>query len=149
MGTWRGEGQGSYPTISSFGYVEEITFSHVGKPFLSYTQKTRDRKTDLPLHAESGYLRLVGPAKVELVLAHPTGILEALAGSFQANSADGHEGGLFDLASTEVVGTATSVPVDSTSRVITVAGDILSYDFAMAAAGQPHTHHLSAELRRV
>ena len=33
MGTWRGPGEGHYPTIADFGYLEELIFSHVGKPF--------------------------------------------------------------------------------------------------------------------
>lgn len=150
LGTWRGSGEGSYPTIDGFGYVEEITFGHVGKPFLAYAQKTRHVTTDLPLHAESGYLRPVGlgpsgDGSIEFVLAHPTGLLESLAGRFTATD----DGGTFELACPTMGTTASAVDVAATERRITVAGDTLTYDVAMAAVGQPLTHHLSATLHRV
>ena len=57
LGTWRGEGEGSYPTIEPFRYSEEISFTQVGKPFLAYRQATVNLATGLPAHAEAGYWR--------------------------------------------------------------------------------------------
>ena len=69
LGIWRGEGEGSYPTIEPFRYSEEISFTHVGKPFLAYRQATVNLATGLPAHAEAGYWRPAGEGRVELVMA--------------------------------------------------------------------------------
>lgn len=38
LGTWRGQGEGGFPTISSFTYGEELQFSHPGnKVFISFS----------------------------------------------------------------------------------------------------------------
>ncbi|NIQ59684.1 MAG: FABP family protein, partial [Gemmatimonadetes bacterium] len=76
LGVWRGRGDGHYPTIEPFGYLEEISFSPgPGKPFVHYTQRTRDPGSGAPLHTECGYLRPAGPGRAELVLVSPTGII--------------------------------------------------------------------------
>ena len=75
IGTWKGEGAGSYPTIDDFVYSEEITFADVGKPFLHYVQKTRG-PSGAPMHTETGYLRIPGNGTAEFVLTQPTGQAE-------------------------------------------------------------------------
>jgi hypothetical protein len=144
LGTWAGEGEGHYPTIEPFAYREEVTFGHVGKPFLAYRQSTVRLDTGLPAHAEAGYLRGVGGGRAELVMAHPTGIAEVAAGDVSVTG----DGLVLHLQSTDVVGTATAKDVRSVERTFTVAGDVLHYDLSMGAVGQDHQHHLSATLHR-
>lgn len=142
LGTWAGPGAGSYPTIEPFEYLEEITFGHVGKPFLAYGQKTRDASTGLPLHAETGYWRPAGPGRVEVVLSHPSGLLELQLGTI--------EGTVIELRSSAVVGTPTAKPVTEVHRRFELSddGQVITYDLSMAAMGLGLTHHLHAELRR-
>jgi hypothetical protein len=144
LGTWAGTGAGSYPTIEPFRYREEVTFGHAGKPFLAYRQATVRLDTGLPAHAEAGYLRGTGGNRVELVLAHPTGIAELAEGEVTVTEA----GLVLRLASVAVARTATAKEVTRVDRTITVEGDVLRYELAMAAVGQQHQHHLAAELQR-
>ena len=76
LGSWKGKGTGDYPDIDPFEYLEVSTFTHVGKPFIAYAQRTRDLATGEPLHAETGYLRPVDAGRAEFVIAQPTGIVE-------------------------------------------------------------------------
>lgn len=52
LGTWRGAGEGEYPTIKPFRYHEEVRFTHNGKPFLIYSQRTEAIDTGQPMHGE-------------------------------------------------------------------------------------------------
>src|SRR5262249_53330874 len=53
LGIWAGQGAGDYPTIEPFRYSEEGGFTHVGKPFLSYSQRTRAAHDRRPMHAQT------------------------------------------------------------------------------------------------
>jgi nitrobindin-like protein len=145
LGTWTGRGAGEYPTIESFGYLEEITFGHVGKPFLTYSQKTKsDDETGRPLHAEVGYVRAPSPGRAEWVLAHPTGITEIEEGTLTIDGTTI----VMELTTTTIGLTATAKDVTSLGRSIRIDGDELTYELRLGAVGQPLQHHLGATLRR-
>jgi THAP4-like, heme-binding beta-barrel domain len=145
LGSWQGRGSGEYPTIEPFEYVEEVTFSHVGKPFLIYGQKTRSAVDGLPLHAETGYLRVPRYNEVELVLAHPSGITEIEVGRYVTDGTTVE----FEMETTHVGLTPTAKEVTSLGRRFRLDGDELTYSVQMGAVGQPLQHHLSAVLHRM
>jgi hypothetical protein len=141
LGTWSGEGHGDYLTVDPFGYREESVFWHVGKPFIGYGQRTWATKDGRPSHCETGFWRCAGEGRVELVLAHPNGLVEV---------SEGHRTGTaIALSSTVVAGTSTAKDVSAVSRHIQVDGDELTYRLEMAAVGVPLAFHLGARLRRV
>ena len=144
LGTWAGAGAGAYPTIASFGYREEIAIGHVGKPFLTYSQRTRATDDGRPLHAETGYLRSPAPGRIELVIAHPTGVTEIDEGSLSIES----DGLTIEVASTTIGLTGSAKSITALSRSFDLTGDELTYRVSMAAVGVPLTHHLAATLRR-
>lgn len=141
VGRWRGPGRGEYPTITPFEYVEELTFTDVGKPFLVYGQRTWSPQ-GAPMHVETGYLRVAGDA-VELVLAQPTGQTELAEGPL-TTAPDGFTAELHS----RVVNAASAKTVDATVRHLRLTGDELTTRFAMAAVGVPMTHHLGSVLTR-
>ena len=139
LGSWMGEGKGFYTTIQPFEYGEEIRLSHVGKPFLAYTQRTWALDDGRPLHSETGFWRMAGADRVELVIAHPNGHAEIAEGELRGTS--------ISLATTTIASTSTAKQVDVLERQINVAGETLTYELRMAAVGQPLEGHLQAELR--
>ena len=144
LGTWSGRGSGAYPTIAGFDYLEDVTVGHTGKPFLAYTQRTRS-PDGAPMHAEVGYLRMPTPGRVELILAHPTGITEIDEGTVSV-----HDGGVLtiEVRSTSIGRSASAKEVVALERSFRLDGDDLLYTVRMGAVGQPLQYHLSATLSR-
>jgi hypothetical protein len=141
LGTWAGEGEGWYPTVSDFAYGEETVFGHVGKPFLHYRQRTWALDNGRPLHAEMGFLRPSGGGtRAELVVAHPSGVAEVAEGLVDGSS--------LRLATTALASSGTAKSVTALERDIVVVDDRLSYVVRMAAVGQPLVDHLAAALVR-
>ncbi|MFI1913058.1 peroxynitrite isomerase [Nocardia sp. NPDC020380] len=144
LGVWRGRGQGEYPTIKNFEYLEEVHFGHVGRPFLTYRQRTRAADDGRPMHSETGYLRAISEDRVELILAHPTGITEICEGTLVTDD----DGMRIELDSTAIGMSTSAKSVTALGRTITVAGDTLNYTLRMAAVEQPLQHHLAATMQR-
>jgi len=140
LGTWAGEGEGDWPSSGPFRYGEELTFEHVGEPFLLYAQGSWAAGDGEPLHFERGFLRPSGPGRVEVVLAHPLGIVEVAEGSVSGTS--------IEVASTIVATTTTGSPVTELRRRFELDGDVLRYELEMAMRDVPLTRHLKGELKR-
>jgi len=141
LGTWRGEGEGEWPRGEPFRYGQEMTFEHVGEPFLMYSQRSWSPEDEGPLHFERGFLRPGAPGRVELVLAHPIGMTEVAEGTI--------EGHLIQVVSSAVSLTSTASPVTELRRRIEVQGDVLSYELEMAMTDIALTSHVWARLTRV
>jgi len=139
LGSWMGEGKGFYTTIQPFEYGEEIRIWHVGKPLLAYTQRTWALDDGRPLHGESGFWRMAGSGRVELVVAHPNGHAEVAEGTLEGTS--------ISVATISMARTSTAKPVDAIERQINVNGEVMTYELRMAAMGRPLDGHLQAELR--
>lgn len=129
-----------YPTIDGFTYIEEITFGHVGKPFLAYAQRTTHAETGAALHAETGYLRPGDAGATEWVITQPTGIVEVLTAP--------DPGRPLDFTDARIVLTPTAQTVTDVRRRYHLDGDTLSYEVHMAAVGEPLQLHLAATLHR-
>ena len=89
LGTWEGAGVGDYPTIEAFRFGQEVRFGYVpGKPYLTYTSATwrlsDDGEIGDPLARETGYWRPQPDGQVEVLLTHPTGIIEIYVGAVRA-----------------------------------------------------------------
>jgi THAP4-like, heme-binding beta-barrel domain len=144
LGTWTGRGSGEYPTIEPFEYTEEVTFGHVGKPFLSYGHRTRAVVDGRPMHAETGFVRVPAPGQIEWVLAHPTGVTEIEEGTLRVAEAVID----MELTATAIGRTSSAKDVNALSRSFHIEGDTLTYTVRMGAVGQPLQHHLAATLHR-
>ncbi|KAG7010458.1 UPF0678 fatty acid-binding protein-like protein, partial [Cucurbita argyrosperma subsp. argyrosperma] len=141
LGTWRGKGDGGFPTINSFSYGEEIHFSHSGKkPVISYSQKTWKLDSREPMHAESGYWRPKPDGTIEVVIAQSTGLVEVQKGTYNAEEK-------VIMLQSEVVGNASKVK--EISRAFKLVDGELSYVVQMATGLTSLQQHLKASLTKV
>ena len=145
LGTWQGGGTGHYPTIDDFAYTEELVFGHVGKPFVSMIQRTRNSVTGEPLHSEAGYIRALPGGELELTLAQPSGVTEIHLGTVRATD----DGLVIELRSKAVGMTPTAKEVTSVRRELTIEDGMLISELWMAAVGHGDLlHHLRGELTK-
>jgi hypothetical protein len=141
LGTWRGQGEGEWPRGEPFAYGEEMTFEHVGEPYLLYSQRSWSPDDEGPIHFERGFLRPGEPGRIELVLAHPLGIAEVAEGTLRGQT--------IEVATTAVSLTTTGSPVTELRRRIEVSDGVLSYELDMAMHDIALTTHVAARLTKV
>jgi hypothetical protein len=145
-GTWKSEGRGEYPGVTSFAYRETLMFTRRDEKSLDYEQKTQklyDGQTEyIPSHAETGSIRILENGGLELVSAQ-TGRNEVLIGSIEPVGA---------IVRIRFVSKAiTDDPrMISSTRTFELEGDTLRYEMSMHTTKvEGLTPHLKITLYRV
>ena len=146
VGAWHGLGVVGYPTMESANYEQELSFTHDGRPFLAYQSRTwlldADGNRVRPSGTETGFWRPGATERgVEVVLAHPTGIVEVYVGEVAFHR--------IELVADLVARTETAKQVSGLKRLYGLVEGDLAYAVDMAAVDQPLQSHLSARLQRV
>jgi hypothetical protein len=147
VGRWSGRGAGVKPgTTEAFDFAQRVSFTHDGRPFLSYQSHSwlldADGSVLRPAFRESGFLRL-GSAEdsLELVLASAAGIVEVFAGQ----AADRQ----WEFATSAVGFSPTAKPVAGERRLYALTSDTeLAYIQELALEPRDYRPHLNARLVR-
>ncbi|MDC5697300.1 FABP family protein [Intrasporangium calvum] len=146
IGRWEGAGVLGYPTIESAHFGQEIEVTHDGRSFLKWESRAwiLDSATGervRPAAVESGFWRPLPDGEVELLLAHPTGILELYYGTM--------EPARIQLKTDGVLRSPGAKEYNAATRMYGLVESKLMWAMDMAAVGQQLQSHLSATLTRV
>jgi hypothetical protein len=145
VGSWRGLGVVGYPTIEEQRYEQELVFAHDGRPFLEYSSRTwildADGNRVKASAREAGWWRPgKQPRDVEVLLAHPSGIVEVYVGEVVFHKVE--------LQTDVVARTETAKQVSALHRLYGLVEGDLAYAVDLAAVDQGLQPHLSARLQR-
>lgn len=145
-GTWRGEGHGQFPTVTSFDYREMLTFTRRDEKILAYEQRTQKRydgQTEwLESHWENGFIRILENGELELTSAQ-IGRTEVLIGNIESTN---------DIFRIHFVSKtiANDPRMISSARRFELEGDTLRYEMEMHTTKVNQSMpHVKIELRRV
>ena len=145
IGRWEGAGVVGYPTIESANFGQEIECFHDGRPFLSWRSRTwlldEAGQQVRPLATETGFWRPLPDDEVELLLTHPTGVVEMYFGKTSPAKVE--------LRTDSVVRSPLAKEYTAAHRLYGLVEGNLMWVMDMAAVGQPLQSHVSAELKRV
>jgi hypothetical protein len=145
VGTWEGAGVVGYPTIESANFGQEIVCTHDGRPFLQWESRSwlldEAGNKVRPLATELGFWRPGEDGDVELLLSHPTGIVELYYGKAEPAK--------IELRTDGVLRSPNSKEYNAGHRLYGLVNSNLMWAMDMAAMGEPLQSHVSAELKRV
>jgi hypothetical protein len=145
IGRWEGAGVVGYPTIESVNFGQEIIVSNDGRPFLEWQSRTwllNDAGEQVrPLATELGFWRPAGDGEVELLLTHPTGIVEMYHGTVEPAK--------IEVRTDGVIRSPLAKEYNAGHRLYGLVESQLMWAMDMAAVGQPLQSHASAQLKRV
>ena len=146
-GTWRGEGRGGYPTVTSFDYREKLVITRRNESTLVYDQRTEKRMdgTDeyLTSHWERGFIGILENEDLELVNVQSGGRGEVLTGRIEV---------LDSIIRLHFVSKAlmNDPRMVSTTRAFELEDDQLRYEMKMSTTKVADlAQHLAITLKRV
>jgi hypothetical protein len=126
-GTWKGEGRGQFPGVTSFDYRDTLKFTRRDEKTLAYEQRAQKRydgSTEwLQSHWESGFIRILENDTLELVSAQ-IGRAEVLIGTIELTN---------DVFRIHFVSKAilNDPRIISSARTWELEGEVLSYEAEM------------------
>ncbi|KFP29715.1 THAP domain-containing protein 4, partial [Colius striatus] len=147
LGTWLSDppGDGTFPTMKPFQYLEEVHISHVGQPMLNFSFNAFHPDTRKPMHRECGFIRLKPDTnKVAFISAQNTGLVEVEEGEV-----NGQE---LSIASHSIarISFAKKPHVEQITRKFRLNSDgKLEQTVSMATTTQPMTQHLHITYKKV
>ena len=147
-GTWKTDapGTGIFPTIETFKYCEEISFTSIGQPQLNYRATSWHPETKVPMHYEVGFLKIMpNTNRLILLLAHNIGVTTVEEGVFEDKCITLKTTGI-QRATVE----SKSPPVIELQREFKLVGDCLQHVLCMATTKTPQVQeHLRAKYTKV
>ncbi|KAJ6669241.1 hypothetical protein lerEdw1_008050 [Lerista edwardsae] len=147
LGHWLSDppGDGDFPTMKPFQYLEEVHISHVGQPMLNFSFNAFHPDTRKPMHRECGFIRIKPDTnKVAFISAQNTGLVEVEEGEV-----NGQE---LSIASHSVarISFAKKPHVEQITRKFRLNSDgKLEQTVSMATTTQPMTQHLHITYKKV
>jgi hypothetical protein len=146
-GTWKGEGRGGYPGVTSFDYRETLVFTRRDEKTLAYEQRAQKRYDGqsewLQSHWENGFISTLDSGDLQLVNIQIGGRNEVLIGTIEATDS------VFRIHF--VSKNLNNDPrMISSARTFELEGDTLRYEMEMQTTkvNQP-TSHLKIALQRI
>lgn len=147
VGDWAGRGTGVKPAGGeSFDFAQRLSFSHDGRPFVSYTSHAwllnDDGSVLRPAFRESGFLRPgAGEDELELLVSTAVGIIAVYAGLAGDRR--------WEFATTGVGFTPSAKQVSGERRLYGLTpADELAYVTELALQPGEYQPHLNARLTR-
>jgi len=145
-GSWKGEGRGQFPGVTSFNFRETLTFTRRDEKTMAYEQRTQklyDGQTEyLPSHWENGFISILDNGDLQLVNIQVGGRNEVLAGAVED---------LDSMFRIHFVSKALNNDprMVSSARMFELQDDILRYEMEMHTTKvDQSTPHLSITLQR-
>ncbi|GGO87270.1 FABP family protein [Wenjunlia tyrosinilytica] len=147
LGTWQGAGVCDFPGMEKCNFGQEVTFSHDGRPFLEYTSRTwaldSEGRKVRPLESESGYWRVDGERKLEIVMVRDEGVIEIWYGELADKKPQ------IDLVTDAVARIPSASDYSGGKRLYGLVNGDLMWVFEKATPQVPLRPYMSAHLKKV